>query len=313
MGHEYAKVLQHLGLPFRVLTRTAASAQKFAEVYPEVEVFTGGEAYLTPHNAQAYAHFILANSVETLPAVLAHLMPLLQPEQRVLAEKPVGLSSTEVQPLAAQAQQLGAQVFVAYNRRFHRAVELLQTDLATRNEEIVSANFEFTEWAHRIVPDKFAPETLQRWAIGNSSHVLDLFVALCGLPHQLHCHTAGQLPWHPAGSRFAGSGITTQNVLFSYHANWESAGRWSLEVLTPTRKYILRPLERLAYQDRGSIQTHEWADDYAPDIHFKPGLLKMVEAFLAPLPPTLLCTLAQQANALPVYEQIAGYAPNTGA
>ena len=75
---------------------------------------------------------------------------------------------------------------------------------------------------------------LNKWVISNSSHVLDTVFYLIGNPETLKCQINGQnkIKWHPSGSIFSGFGISSKNIPFSYQANWNSAGRWSIEVLT---------------------------------------------------------------------------------
>ena len=40
------------------------------------------------------------------------------------------------------------------------------------------------------------------------------------------------LDWHSSSSQFCGSGITDKGALFSYSADWESPGRWGIEIKT---------------------------------------------------------------------------------
>ena len=42
-------------------------------------------------------------------------------------------------------------------------------------------------------------------------------------------------------------------IPFSYHANWESAGRWNIEIMTKKGKYRLSPLEELHFCKLGEI------------------------------------------------------------
>ena len=88
------------------------------------------------------------------------------------------------------------------------------------------------------------------------------------------------LKWHPKGSVFSGAGITNNGALFSYHANWESAGRWGLELSTGKRKIILTPLEKVQIQNLGSIQVHEMEIDDTWDRKYKPGLYLQVYHFI---------------------------------
>ena len=104
---------------------------------------------------------------------------------------------------------------------------------------------------------------------------------------------AGGLDWHPKASIYAGAGVSENGALFSYHANWESAGRWGVEILTPKRKLILRPLEKLTIQNKDSLVTEEVLLNDRLDINFKPGLYLQVKSLLG-----------SKANLLTIQEQV---------
>ena len=62
------------------------------------------------------------------------------------------------------------------------------------------------------------------------SHVMDLaFYFEQSKKYSLFSN--GSLNWHLSINLF-GAGVTHKNILFSYKANWESAGRWAIELKT---------------------------------------------------------------------------------
>ena len=79
---------------------------------------------------------------------------------------------------------------------------------------------------------------------------------------------------------FVGSGISNKNSLFTYNTNWESGGRWNLEICTKKNKYILRPLEEVQVIKKGSMNIDKIEFDYKIDKKFKPGLFNQVDCFL---------------------------------
>ena len=89
----------------------------------------------------------------------------------------------------------------------------------------------------------------------------------------------GNLSWHSKSS-FTGAGITEKGVLFSYLSDWESDGRWGVELLTLKRRIYLKPLENIGVQLKGTIPVVEYSFDDSFDKKFKPGLYKQVEEFL---------------------------------
>ena len=146
-----------------------------------------------------------------------------------------------------------------------------------------------------------------------SSHVADLAVFLGGLPQMTHGAVEGALDWHRRGGTFAGHARGDNGVLFAYAADWRGPGRWSVEVTTPARRFILCPLESLRVQHAGSFQIDDISLDDAPDRDFKPGLYRMVEAFLSDPAAADLCSLSAQARAsAEFYDRICPPAENTG-
>ena len=115
-------------------------------------------------------------------------------------------------------------------------------DIIKLDAGVTSFNFEFTEWANTIEPLVKAEGIKEKWFLGNSTHVVDLAFYLGGKPKKISTFTSGSLVWHPSSSVFAGAGITDKDILFSYSANWESAGRWTVEVLTKDNKLIFEPM-----------------------------------------------------------------------
>jgi len=216
-----------------------------------------------------------------------------------------GVDLPELEALASCATTYGADVLLAYNRRFYasviRAREILHEDGGLR-----SLSFEFTEWAHTIDPATYAHEVLRRWVLANSSHVLDLAFHLGGLPREWHAWSRGRLNWHPDSARFVGAGVTQADVTFSYSADWQGPGRWGVELVTAYRRLILRPMERLQVVRLGSVAIEPIDCDDALDHEFKPGLYRQVDAFLRG-DYTWFCRIDQQLINARVYARIAGY------
>jgi hypothetical protein len=136
--------------------------------------------------------------------------------------------------------------------------------------------------------------------------VADLAFALGGMPEEITCFTSGKLTWHPSSAVFSGAGISKKGALFNYGADWESAGRWSVEVLTNKNRYVLRPMEALQVQKRGTVKLEPVELDKELDINFKPGLYLQVEEFLSKNRDNL-CPISEQSLMFSVYEKMAGY------
>ena len=125
---------------------------------------------------------------------------------------------------------------------------------------------------------------LKNWFLANSSHVIDLAFYLGGKPKKIQSYAAGGNNWHPAATIFAGAGITSDNTLFSYQANWEAPGRWGVQILTRHNRFILCPLEKLQTQKINSLHTENIEIDNHLDLEFKPGIYRQTKAFLEEQP-----------------------------
>ena len=75
--------------------------------------------------------------------------------------------------------------------------------------------------------------------------------------------------------------MTNRDIPFAYHADWEAPGRWGVELLTCSHRYILRPMEALSAIPRGSVEAHPIELDDDLDHQFKPGLFCQCAAFLS--------------------------------
>jgi len=297
MAIDYVKVLHALGIKFKVIGRGESSAKKLCEV-AGCEVTTGGiEKALADLPPPEYA--IIATGIEQL----AHATSLMLNSgvRNILVEKPGGFYE-QVEELALLAEKKNANVVLGYNRRFYAAV-LKAKEIINEDGGVSSFNFEFTEWAHTIEPLQKASGVKEQWLLGNSSHVIDLAFYLGGKPKEMSSFVKGSLSWHPSASAFAGAGVSETGALFSYHANWASPGRWSVEVLTEKHRLIFRPMEKLQIQKIGSVAIEDVAVDYKLDSDFKPGLFCRWSIFLNGNT-QILPTIQEQLAGVDIYKRI---------
>lgn len=220
---------------------------------------------------------IIATGTESLMPTLELL--LNAGIKHVLVEKPAAISMNELLDKEEEISGYYAEIYVGYNRRFYASV-LEAEKLIEQDGGLETLQFEFTEWAHRIEPLVKAEGVKENWFFANSTHVVDLAFSLAGKPTTWQAFSKeGNISWHHR-SNFAGAGVTEKGVLFSYLANWESAGRWAIELLTRKRRIYLKPLESLSIQEKGSVKVEEHSFDDEIDKKYKPGLYKQVLAFL---------------------------------
>lgn len=276
MAIDYANVLLDMGIDFTVVGRGNESAKNF-EKSTKVPVFIGGIAKWVENFNEYPPSAIVAVGIEELFNVTCILLD--HGFKSILLEKPGGFNLSEINKLSKKANVCNANILIAYNRRFYSSV-LEAIRIIEEDGGVKSFFFEFTEWSHDIESLDKKLEIKKQWLLANSSHVIDLAFFLGGKPKTFQSYTVGELAWHPAGCIFTGAGITESNALFSYTANWDAPGRWSVEIMTKNKRLIFKPLEKLKIQNKRSIEIKNVKISNVLDIKFKPGLYRQVEAFI---------------------------------
>jgi predicted dehydrogenase len=300
MAIEYAKILKDINVPFEVVGRGAESALKFEEIIG-VKVVTGGiDSYMSRKADASFDHAIVVVNEKELGAITKLL--LKNDIKNVLVEKPGGCDIKDINSVYILAKETKANVFLGYNRRFYASVNKAQQIIA-EDGGVTSFNFEFTEWSHIVKNLVKAPGVKEMWFLHNSTHVIDFAFYMGGKPKEFCSYTSGGLSWHPTASVFCGAGITEKGALFSYNANWESPGRWSLETLTKKHRLIFRPMEKLQIQNIGAVSIDLLEIDDDLDKKFKPGLYKQTTSFLNG-ETEKLCSIREQVENIIIYKQI---------
>ncbi len=276
MAIDYFAVLNNQNYDITVIGRGEESAIKF-EFKTGIKPYTGGlRSYLDTHSLPENAYAIIATGTEALMSTL--LLLLKAGAYKVLIEKPAAISLIELIANEEKLKIYSNNVFIAYNRRFYASV-LEAQKMIEEDGGLQSIHFEFTEWAHKIEPLIKADGVKENWFFANSTHVIDLAFYLAGKPFEWKAFSkSGKLKWHPK-TNFVGAGITEKGVLFSYLSNWESAGRWAIELLTENRRIYLKPMESISIQEKGSVAVVEYKFDDHLDLQFKPGLFLQVNEF----------------------------------
>jgi predicted dehydrogenase len=298
ISQEYCKVISELNLEFDVICQSEKSATLFTENTSFNCLYGGIKNYIS--QLKNYSHIIVACNLENAFDIAKLL--LLSGAKNILLEKPGTLYFKQIPELLSLANENNCNVFIAYNRRFFSSTQKAK-EIAKADGGITSAMFDFTEWSHIIQKLDKPKQILNNWFFANSTHIIDTVFFLIGKPKEISAYTSGQLDWH-SPSKFAGSG-ETNNSIFSYHANWQSAGRWYIEIKTSKRALCLMPIEKLFEQEIGSIEWKEVPIDNEKDIQFKPGFYKQTTAFLKNDIEELK-TLKEQCMDLNFYKQILG-------
>lgn len=298
MAVDHYKVLKALHCDVTVVGRSKTSALSFEDKTGQKIIIGGLEKYLQ-QSKNSFDVAIVAVGIEELFPTTMQL--LKKGFKNILVEKPAGLTISEINELALTATHLQASVLVAYNRRFYASV-IKAKEIIALDGGLTSFNFEFTEWSHTIEPLVKKPGVKENWLLANSSHVIDLAFFVGGKPSIMNCYTSGKLSWHDKAV-FSGAGKTKADVLFSYQANWTAPGRWGVEFLTKNSRLILRPLEDLHIQLKGSIVINKMELDQSNEKEFKPGLFVQNQQFLKG-EISEFKTIQEQAEMTVLFEQI---------
>ncbi|WP_252587619.1 Gfo/Idh/MocA family oxidoreductase [Solitalea agri] len=301
MAIEYFNILKSLDINVFVIGRSKDSAVKFEQA-TSYKPFVGGiNEYIKLHNKPAFSKAIIATGTEALKDTVRMLVDW--GIKNLLVEKPGALSFEQLYELNEYCHNKDCAIYIAYNRRFYESVDKAN-EIIKLDGGVSSFNFEFTEWSHKIEPLTKAEGVKENWFFANSTHVVDLaFYLGGGLPVRMSPFVSGQLNWHSVAI-FAGAGLTSNNALFTYQANWKAPGRWGIEILTLKHKLYLRPLEELKIQKLGSIEIEDVPiDNCHLEQKFKPGLFKQTSEFINDHVSNLV-TLKQHTQNSKIYEKI---------
>ncbi len=299
MAVDYYKVLHALNCDVTVIGRSDVSAAVFEES-TGCKVIIGGLEKFLSENKSNFDAAIVSVGVEQLAATSIQLIK--NGFKNILVEKPAGLNDAEIREFARITKENKATVLIAYNRRFYASV-IKAKEIIAQDGGVTSFHFEFTEWAHTIEPLEKKPGIKENWFMVNSSHVIDMAFFIGGKPSEMTCYTTGKLAWHDPAI-FSGAGKTKDDVLFSYMANWNAPGRWSVEMLTKNFRLIFKPLEELLIQNKGSVAINKVEFDDSLDKEFKPGLFIQTKYFLEGNISEFK-TIGQQAEMLETFSRIA--------
>lgn len=274
MAKEYVKALISLKQPFTIIGRSAKKSTELAEELG-VNVESGGINSYIKRSAEVPVAAIVAVNVEELANVVKLLIRF--GVKRILVEKPGFCCPDEINEICDVASYYKASVYIAYNRHFFSSV-IKAKEVIAEDGGVKSFSFEFTEWRHVIDKIGYNSKILNNWFYANSSHVVDLAFFLGGEPTKMQCYTSGNLWGRP--SVFSGAGVSNSGALFSYQANWNSPGRWRVELLTSKHRLYLCPLENLQIQNIGSLEIVKVDFCDLLDRQFKPGLFLETRNFI---------------------------------
>jgi predicted dehydrogenase len=300
--NQYAYALSEMGIKdVTIISNTQETSFKICNQYGFKSLF-GGYKNTLPDLPKMDLVIVTTPVSILLPAAKCALE---NGQTNILIEKPGSLYFKDLLFLSKKFPN--SNIRIAYNRLQYPNFHLLKK-LSSTDGGITSCTFTFTEWLNRIDFTKYPTSILERWGIANSLHVISMAFELIGLPKNLTSYQFGSLDWHPAGSIFVGSGISKKNIPFSYHADWNSSGRWGIEIMTKNNAYRLMPLEELYMCKKGSTSWENISfKNSFPDIKF--GIAEQIILMLEnkSLCNQLMVSLEKASMYIETAEKIFGY------
>lgn len=242
MGAEYVKALEALGVGEIIVCSRSKERLEPLISHQKIRTISGGYDALASDAGEAPDLAIIATPTQDLAAAAERAVEW--GSKKLLIEKPVALESQKIEELNRRLARAGIEAYAAYNRAAYPAFVEARSRMASEGG-VTSCAYTFTELIRKIKFEAVPQEEQKLWGIANSLHVMSLAHCLIGLPRQWSSYKKGALDWHPSGSIFVGSGISQKGVPFSFHADWGSTGRWSVEAHTAASSYRLCPLEEL--------------------------------------------------------------------
>ena len=273
IAREYCKIFQYLKCQnVVILGNSEESSKKLSDEYDFKYIFGGFEKKLNQIEKKDLV--IVCTPIHLLAEVTK--LCLLSGQNNILIEKPGSLYSEDL--LKINKQISNQTVKIGFNRILYPSQLYLKKLI--ENEEITSCHFRFTEWINRINFGKYQKDVYKRWGVSNSLHVIGMAFNIIEIPKKISTCQQGNLDWHPSGTIFTGTGLSKKNIPFSYHADWESSGSWSIEIFTKENSYRLKPLEELFIFDTNS---KNWKKVETKTIfpNLKPGLGEQVIMMLS--------------------------------
>ena len=294
MAFDYVNVFLNLNYNITLVGRSEEKRELIEKIFPGIKFVSGGINHFLK-STFTLPEFVI-NAVDVINLYDVSRVLIENGVKNLLIEKPGALRFDHLSNLCYLKTKYSSNVYIGYNRRFYNSVLELKK-LIKLDGGIKNVHFEFTEWVNTIDPDIYPDETLNKWIYSNSSHVIDLVFSIIGSPVNFDAKIYGEklIPWHNHASIFTGMGITDKNILFTYNSNWCGPGRWSIEFITSSNRYYLKPMEKLFIQKINSIELIEHIIHDTDDLNFKPGLLKQVISFIEKKQSDLL-TLEKQLN-----------------
>lgn len=191
----------------------------------------------------------------------------------VLIEKPPGYNLTEAESIEQAALTRTSPVLVALNRRFYSSTRTVLDQL----KDFPGPRFIQVQDQQNIAEAaayQLDPMVIENLMYANSIHLID-YLSVFGRGEITSVEPVIRWNENDPGVVVAAVGFSSGDAGV-YTGIWNGPGPWAVTVNTPERRWEMRPLERLALQNRGERKLNEVAGDLR-DTNFKPGFRLQAE------------------------------------
>lgn len=183
-------------------------------------------------------------------------------------EKPPGLSLRETKELARLARERNIPVMVGLNRRFYSIIRAAKAAIEKQGP-LLGIVVEAPEWIQKIrMAGKFPDAVLEKWAVLNGIHVIDLVRFFAGDVKNI---TSFRHALQEKNGDNFGALLTFKNnpAIGHYISHWQSPGRWKIDLYGKDVRAHMEPLEEGVIIEKDSPPVIIEPD--AHDKEFKPG------------------------------------------
>lgn len=192
----------------------------------------------------------------------------------VLMEKPAGYDLSDAKDIAIAAETNKRTVMVGFNRRFYSSIRIALNDLQQREAERRYIRIEDQQSFAEARKYRHPEDVVEKFMYANSIHMIDLF-RVFGRGEVKNISSI--LPWKGEQSEVVLIGIEFSSGDYGlYQGLWRGPGPWACTVSTPSKRWILQPVEKVSFQNLNERQVQEMVIDTI-DKDFKPGFYRQAE------------------------------------
>lgn len=197
----------------------------------------------------------------------------------VLLEKPAGYDLDDAEDLFAAANGHAKPVMVGFNRRFYSSLRAVLKDINQRDElryVHIQDQQSYVEARFHGHPEK----VVEKFMYANSIHVVDMIICLC---RGDITEVRQIMPWKGEETEIVLAHISFDSGDTAlYEGIWSGPGPWACSVSTPSRRWVMQPLEKAAYQNANE-RTQIAVETESIDTDYKAGFVLQANAVVARL------------------------------